>query len=248
MQNGLEQMRVLFYLSYFCSILCGVVLFFSGCEVSSDQRESLGLDQNINHLFEKDFESDYIQTDLLELDMMSQSDVDFAKDMLSIGCTQYAPVTQVAQLQTTKITEASGLAQSAFQERILWTHNDSGNEAKLYALQDDGVLLGELQIPVDMNDFEDLDQAPCPHLPRPCLWVGDFGDNQKEREWISIYAIAEPLIQGNFDSLTLDPLEIFALHLLYPDDQSYDAESLVVDHFGRKVWILEKTDEPRSKI
>jgi hypothetical protein len=115
-------------------------------------------------------------------------------------------------------------------------------------LQDDGQLLGHVNLPIEMNDFEDLDQAPCPHLPRPCLWVGDFGDNQKQREWISIYAFAEPLIQGEFDPINLDPTDLFVLHLTYPDHQAYDVESLVVDHLGTQLWLIEKTSNPQSKV
>jgi len=81
-----------------------------------------------------------------------------------------------------KIAESSGLA---YIDGTLWTHNDSGDEAKLYAIdKTNGAILKTVTISNATNvDWEDL-AASSTHL-----FIGDFGNNRGVRKNLKIYKI-----------------------------------------------------------
>ena len=49
----------------------------------------------------------------------------------------YAAPQVVGKIDNRKIIESSGIAASPCQSGVLWTHNDSGNEAEIYAIDDE---------------------------------------------------------------------------------------------------------------
>lgn len=80
------------------------------------------------------------------------------------------------------ISESSGLA---FVDGVLWTHNDSGGEAKLYAIDTtNGGVLKTVDVTNASNiDWEDL------AFNETHLFIGDFGNNQGMRQDLKIYSI-----------------------------------------------------------
>lgn len=81
-----------------------------------------------------------------------------------------------------QVQESSGLA---YVDGTLWTHNDSGGEAKLYAIdKTNGNILKTVQISNAKNvDWEDL-AYDATHL-----FIGDFGNNQGKRKDLKIYKV-----------------------------------------------------------
>lgn len=132
-----------------------------------------------------------------------------------------APVCRVAdagQPLPAAVRESSGLAQSRRDPSLVWTHNDAGNDPELFALDTDGQLAQRVRIAgAELTDWEDLESGPCPE--GDCLYVGDIGDNDAERERITVYRLPEPAA-GAREAPTAA-----ALHARYPDGPR-DAESL----------------------
>lgn len=92
-----------------------------------------------------------------------------------------------------KLAEASGIVASPTHPGVLWLHNDSGDDARLFAISTTGAALGELALPgVNADDFEDIAAAPCPDLLAACLYVCDCGDNALTRGELVVYAVLEP--------------------------------------------------------
>lgn len=89
------------------------------------------------------------------------------------------------------LKETSGLAVSRRDRSVLWSHNDSGNDAVLVALDVTGTLRGRLRVPIRPRDWEDISAARCPA--GTCLYLADIGDNQSRRRRVTIYRIPEPL-------------------------------------------------------
>ncbi len=90
------------------------------------------------------------------------------------------------------LKETSGLTRGVLDSTLLWTHNDGGNPATLYALHGDARLARTVAVAGASNaDWEDIAAAPCPDG-RPCLFIADIGDNIARRKAITIYRIAEP--------------------------------------------------------
>ena len=89
-----------------------------------------------------------------------------------------------------EIRETSGLAVSRRHPGLLWTHNDSGNAAVLFALDANGAVRGRVRVPIRTRDWEDISAAACPA--GDCLYLADIGDNQQARSRILIYRVPEP--------------------------------------------------------
>ena len=90
------------------------------------------------------------------------------------------------------ILETSGLALSRRTPGVLWTHNDSGNEPFLYALDSTGTIMGHVRVSgAALIDWEDMAAGPC--NAGTCLFIADIGDNPGRRDSISIYVVPEPL-------------------------------------------------------
>jgi hypothetical protein len=126
-----------------------------------------------------------------------------------------------------EIRESSGLAVSRRTPGILWSHNDSGNEAVLFALDTQGVVRGRVRVPVRTRDWEDVSIGPCPS--GDCLYIADIGDNRRVRRQIQIYRVPEPAIG---DAQTA-PVE--KLNAVYADGP-HNAEAVFVA--GRDLFIV----------
>ena len=89
-----------------------------------------------------------------------------------------------------EVPQASGLAVSRRNPEVIWSHNDSGSETVLFALNSSGVVLGQVHVPVQMHDWEDISAARC--TSGDCLYLADIGDNKLSRPRIQIYRVPEP--------------------------------------------------------
>lgn len=90
-----------------------------------------------------------------------------------------------------QLPESSGAAVSRRHPELVWSHNDSGGEAALFAVHPTGRLLGVVEVEgADNDDWEDLATGPCPA--GDCLFIGDIGDNEAKRDRLSIYRVPEP--------------------------------------------------------
>ncbi|MEX2583865.1 MAG: hypothetical protein WD766_11355 [Gemmatimonadota bacterium] len=92
-----------------------------------------------------------------------------------------------------QITEASGVGISRMNVGTVWTHNDSGGEPLLFAVDAAGRLQGAVEVAgAEMNDWEDLAIAACDG--GDCLYIADIGDNDLGRSHVTLYRVREPLI------------------------------------------------------
>src|SRR5687768_11047730 len=66
------------------------------------------------------------------------------------------PFRQIATIQHPAIKESSGIVASRKHPGILWTHNDKGNAAMLYAINKNGELVAEFPVASVNDDWEDI--------------------------------------------------------------------------------------------
>ena len=105
----------------------------------------------------------------------------------------------------------------------MWVHNDSGDEARLYALRlSDCAVVGELTLrDVSARDLEGL-ASGVDAQGRPVLWVGDIGDNVDSWSDVSIYRIREPRNLGNRSA------QVQRYRFTY-EDRPHNAEAILAD-------------------
>jgi hypothetical protein len=96
-------------------------------------------------------------------------------------------------LHSPRVKESSGIAASRAHPGVLWTHNDSGDEAYVYGTDLAGADRGVVRIRgARAVDWEDMALGPCLTQPGACLYIADTGDNEMARKSVVIYAVAEP--------------------------------------------------------
>lgn len=146
----------------------------------------------------------------------------------------------VASVSAPDLTEASGLAASAAHGGVFWTHNDSGDSARIFAVDDAGALVGAVVLDgASAVDFEDLALGPGPEG-TPWIFVGDIGDNRAVRDEIVVYGLPEPTALGGTPAVPVR-LPAEAWRFTYPDGPR-DAESLIVEPDGAIVILSKARD------
>ncbi len=140
----------------------------------------------------------------------------------------------------TDIVEASGLAGGRANPGVWWTHNDSGDAPRVFALEGDGRLLTTVNVAgAQAWDWEDIDIAPGPGG-RPYLYVADLGDNLRLRQGTigyQLYRFPEPhLGQLAPASLTASAERI---DISYPDGP-HNTEATLIDPVTGDYLIVTK--------
>ena len=162
---------------------------------------------------------------------------------ISQSNSTFAPPEVKGTIKSTDVTESSGLAASRCQSNVLWTHNDSGDDAFIFAINSSGDSLGTWAVPNAENiDWEDI--AAYKDKAGKCfIYIGEIGDNKTKRRDHAVYRIPEPVIVvTDAASTRKQPLTSAVAEMLqfsYPDyDQ--DAETLMVHPKTGDIYIVTK--------
>ena len=137
-----------------------------------------------------------------------------------------------------QLSESSGVATSSTSDDVLFTHQDSGDEARFYALGRDGALLATYRLGVQARDWEDMARGP-DEQGRPSLWLGDIGDNREARErGVLVHRVPEPAVEPA-DPGRVAKLTPTSFRLVY-DDGPRDAEALLVHPRTGRLFVVSK--------
>lgn len=96
-----------------------------------------------------------------------------------------------AKLKSDAINESSGLARSARRKGIYWTHNDSGDSARVFGVRLDGTVVeehaikGQKGVAVKNVDWEDI------ATDGDTIWIDDCGNNGNARRDLGLYKFRE---------------------------------------------------------
>lgn len=86
-----------------------------------------------------------------------------------------------------ELKEISGIEFDKYQR--LWAINDGGDGPYLYHVQRNGKIKRKILVSNGKNiDWEDMTQDDFGHF-----FIGDFGNNDRKREWLTIYKIENPI-------------------------------------------------------
>jgi hypothetical protein len=151
------------------------------------------------------------------------------------SCTSWGMPDQLSEIPSA-LPELSGLATSQLHPGILYTHNDSGDTARFFAINQKAEVNAEIHLSgVTATDWEDINVGPCPS--GSCVYVGDTGDNKLERNQLVIYRVPEPdplPTDGSIISVTPE-----SFPFIYPDGR-HNAETILVHPITGQIFIVIK--------
>ena len=146
---------------------------------------------------------------------------------------------ETGTFQSPSLRESSGVAVSRRQPGILWTHNDSGDNARIFATNLRGADLGEFAVRgAEAVDWEDIAVGPCPHIDEgeSCLYIADTGDNEERRRRAAIYIVPEPNVPAGGGRSDERTDRARRLRIRYPD-KPRDVEALAVTPAGDVILV-----------
>ena len=148
----------------------------------------------------------------------------------------------LGEIESDDIQEASGIVSSLTNDNVIWTHNDSGDSNRIFAMDTAGKHLGEYFLNNSENrDWEDMAIGPGPEEGLHYLYVGDIGDNFSQNDIKHIYRVIEPQLDSssNTNSIQLDNVESISFQY---EDGNRDAETLIIDPLTKDIIIISKRE------
>lgn len=130
--------------------------------------------------------------------------------------------------------ESSGLVWSRTRPDVWFTHGDRGDAAELVAFHaQQGVIERHAVVGAPNDDWEDLAAAPCPDE-GDCIYIGDIGDNDGDRDSVRVFAVREPEAGGTARAIR-------TWEAVYPGGPR-DAEALLVHPCTLDILVITKDD------
>ena len=157
----------------------------------------------------------------------------------------------VGRIESKDVKESSGLAASPCQPNVFWTHNDSGDDAFIFAMDSTGKNLGTYEVTNARNDdWEDM--AAYKDADGTCyLYIGDTGNNKLERSEIPLFRVKEPTISSaGSSSDDKNPLrtEPAQKALFKYQDTPHNSETMMVNPKTGDVYVLTKRVDGPSLV
>lgn len=134
----------------------------------------------------------------------------FLASIVLLSCQQPSTFLTTIYSLPKNLKEVSGITYST-EDSLLWTLEDSGNANVLYALNSEGLIAKEVTVKnVENIDWEDLAKDK-----EGNLYIGDFGNNENERQDLCIYKM---------DKKSLDNENAFPAYKIsfsYPEQKNF---------------------------
>lgn len=162
--------------------------------------------------------------------------------MRSLGQT-FANAAVQGVVTSPDLTEISGLVASRQNPGVLWTHNDGGFGATVFALSTNAIPLGRYYVPGAPGgaNYEDIAIGPGSDPAHQYIYLGDIGDDFLNRSFVRVIRFPEPAVylpQSNAPPV-LPVVGAQIIQLQYPDGP-FDAEALMVDPLTGDLFIATK--------
>ena len=140
-------------------------------------------------------------------------------------------VVQLGRVEAGALSELSGVVRSTATPALFWSFNDSGHDATLFAMDSSGRARGRVHVAGASNvDWEAMAAGPCDE--GACVYIGDVGDNDADRQRVKIWRVREP--EAGDDNTA----NAVALEFTYADGP-HDVEAMWVSP-DTAIWIVTK--------
>lgn len=153
--------------------------------------------------------------------------------------SKFGSAVSLGLIDDERLEEVSGLVASRNNPGMVWVHNDSGNPAEIYLLDNQAQLRAIYTLGEEQRDWEDIAIGPGPEDGVIYLYVGDIGDNFTLYSEDRILRFPEPTFPPNQSVYTDTIYQIDTIMFNYPDEQ-WDAETLLLDPITKNLYLLSK--------
>ncbi len=168
------------------------------------------------------------------------------------GCLALVPSNQRGQavdvegrLQSEAISESSGLVASRTHQGVFWTHNDSGDVPRIFAIDRGGSLLAEFAVGgARHRDWEDIAIDDAGHL-----FLADIGNNRSRRRDLTVYRVPEPDPRSAVRRVQVERALRFRYgnQVIGSSGLNFDAESLIW-HAGALYVFTKHRADTQSQV
>jgi hypothetical protein len=157
--------------------------------------------------------------------------------------TAFLPGRKLAELKDKNLNEISGIAASINNPTLLWAHNDKGNDAEVFLLDENLNIKLTCKIKgIKNRDWEDIATGPGPDPNKNYLYIGDIGDNDAQYQFKYIYRIEEPTWkEGQETTITITSFDTITFQL---QDKRKDTEALLINPTTKDLYVISKREKP----
>ena len=168
---------------------------------------------------------------------------------LAIPCKQFQAAVNRGTVSDGRLDEVSGIVASRQNQNVHWVHNDSGDEARIFAVNHSGAMLGEFDLGGALNqDYEDIgiwrDTADNTWY----LYVADIGDNNLVRSSIRVVKVPEPAVSASQSPPLNQTINGNTSHTLQYPDGAHNAETFFVDPASGDWYIITKSSPAVPRV
>lgn len=154
----------------------------------------------------------------------------------------FMPSRRLGELTEKKLEEVSGLAVSAANPGLFWTHNDSGNPAIVYLVDENLKVKFSCKLKGIRNrDWEDMAIGAGPDKGKRYIYVADIGDNDARYNLKHIYRFEEPVFTGKNTEMIISEFDTITFRL---EDGKKDTEAIMIHPQTNNLYVVSKREKP----
>lgn len=150
------------------------------------------------------------------------------------------------EVENPPLDEISGMAASINNPGYYWVHNDSGGEAAIYLVDENGKYITKRMLKTSNTDWEDIACAVSPYDGKSYIFIGDFGDNSAKRTQVRVIELEEPKIDFSKE-IKDETIESHKNIMFKYPTGPVDSETLFLDPTNFDLYILTKR-EANSRV
>ena len=152
----------------------------------------------------------------------------------------FLPGQKLAELNDKDLKEISGIAASINNPKHFWVHNDAGNKAEVYLLDESLQVKLICQLKgIENLDWEDISVGPGPDPDKQYVYIGDIGDNDAKAREKYIYRFEEPALAGDMKR----EISVVSKITFQLEGGSRDTETLLLDPKTKNLYVVSKREQ-----
>ena len=155
---------------------------------------------------------------------------------IEVHAQAFSKQKEIGKLTDDRLNEISGIAASSIKKNSFWVHNDSGDSARVFFINQNGNLKGTVAFNEKAKDCEDI-AVGIGMAKGSYVYLADIGDNIEWRGKVFIYVFKEKDLLKSIAKKHIDEYKRTALEY---EDGMFNAEAMMIDNIDSLLYIVTK--------